>query len=436
MNCSHDEMAKIYRKDTDRPLTAYQKRMNEAAQDLCLQNPALLHKRTLLIEESRSKIIAEGFQFVKGKSCSKKVAGPDEQQRPAKRRKLSKDMREQRLKEIEEDCKDIAERLTFKEKRIAAYENSREYKKCDDVKEEMMALKQKRRQLEAEAKRLKKSSSQSRWYFDFKKQRARGSHSRSTTPNSDTSKSQIEDPSSTSLTSSESTPSTPAQSKHLSHDVVDLTSPCKSPHYDLHWDEMPREDPPVDGSLMTTAAISSNFVATASSLTAPITASASLTSPHIDSTVLTNSVGVLSSATLAPPCPLQSSSESASVIEALLSQSDISCSTDVIPHSLATTASCPPFIVASSSSPLSSNISLNPLAKNIEDLLSHCLPQQSTGSDENSFSPSMPSCDTSPSVIELVLSQHAQELSSPSVSSLENNTDAGEEQPQDSQTSF
>ena len=72
-------------------------------------------------------------------------------------------MREQRLKEIEEDCKDIAERLTFKEKRIAAYENSREYKKCDDVKEEMVALKQ-CRQLEAEAKCLKKFS-QSRWYF-------------------------------------------------------------------------------------------------------------------------------------------------------------------------------------------------------------------------------------------------------------------------------
>lgn len=50
------------------------------------------------------------------------------------RRKLSKDMCEQRLKEIEEDCKDIAERLSFKERRIAAYESSREYKKWDDVK--------------------------------------------------------------------------------------------------------------------------------------------------------------------------------------------------------------------------------------------------------------------------------------------------------------
>ena len=135
-------------------------------------------------------------------------------------------MREQRLREIEEDCKDIAERLSFKSKRFAAYENSREYKRCDEVKEEMTALKHQRRELEAEAKRLKKSSSQSRWYFDSKKRKAGhgGSHSRSITPSSDTSegcffKSHDEDQS-TSITSSESTPSTPARSKR---DVVDLT---------------------------------------------------------------------------------------------------------------------------------------------------------------------------------------------------------------------
>lgn len=50
MNCElHNldeikEMAKIYQKETSRPLTPYQKRMNEAAQELCLQNPALLQR--------------------------------------------------------------------------------------------------------------------------------------------------------------------------------------------------------------------------------------------------------------------------------------------------------------------------------------------------------------------------------------------------------
>ena len=103
---------------------------------------------------------------------------------------------------------------------------------------------------------------------------------------------------------------------------------------------------------------------------------------------------------------------------------------------MATTASHSPFIVTSSPSPISSSISLNPLATNIEDLLSRCLPQQSTSSDESSFSPSVASCDTSPSVVDLVLSHHAPKLSSPLVSLLENNTDASEEQPQDDQMSF
>ena len=49
---------------------------------------------------------------------------------------------------------DIAERLSFKEKRIAAYESSREYKKCNEMKEEMTTLKQ-HCQLEAEANHLK-----------------------------------------------------------------------------------------------------------------------------------------------------------------------------------------------------------------------------------------------------------------------------------------
>ena len=139
--------------------------MNEAAQQLCLTNPALLQK-SVLMEEARCKIIDEGFQFLKGKSCSKK--GNDSSEQPPhhpKRRKLSKDMRDERLREIEDDCKDISVRIDYKEKRIAMYENSRDYKKCDDVKEEITALRHQRRELEAEAKGLRRSNIQSKWNF-------------------------------------------------------------------------------------------------------------------------------------------------------------------------------------------------------------------------------------------------------------------------------
>ena len=136
------EMAKIYKKETTRPLSSYQKRINEAAQRLCVANPALLRKRKALMEEARNLIIEEGFQFVKGKSRSKKVVDlPSDDDPPVKRQKLSRDMREQRMKDIKEDCKDLTDRIKFKEKRITAYENSRDYRKCDEVKEEITALK-------------------------------------------------------------------------------------------------------------------------------------------------------------------------------------------------------------------------------------------------------------------------------------------------------
>lgn len=76
------EMAIIYRKESARPLSKYQKKINDAAQQLCLQNPGLLKKRQLLIDTARAQIIADGFQSVKGKSRSKKDQQSDEEPAP------------------------------------------------------------------------------------------------------------------------------------------------------------------------------------------------------------------------------------------------------------------------------------------------------------------------------------------------------------------
>lgn len=79
--------------------------------------------------DSRSKIINEGFQFVKGCSRSKKDSASsasdtaDSASKP-KRKKLSQDVREQRLKDLEEDLLDLKERISYKEKRIAKYVNN------------------------------------------------------------------------------------------------------------------------------------------------------------------------------------------------------------------------------------------------------------------------------------------------------------------------
>ena len=157
-------MATIYKKETTRPLTNYQKRMNEAAQELCLANPGLLQNRKLQLDAAREKIIDQGFQFAKGKSRSRKGANCEDKPTP-KRRKCSQTIRDQRLKDIEEDCQDLSDRISFKEKRIAACENVRDYKKCDELKEEITNLKQQRRLLQMELKGIKKSNYQSQWYY-------------------------------------------------------------------------------------------------------------------------------------------------------------------------------------------------------------------------------------------------------------------------------
>ena len=209
------------------------------------------------------------------------------------------------------------------------------YYKPKKKKEEITGLKYQCRQLEAEAKRLKKSSTQSRWYFGSKKKRIRSTHSGSTTPNSDTSdtlssgfwKSTLK---TQSTASSESTINTPFQSKLLSQEVADLTSPydslddhgddCGSPWtgilYISQGDQQILLNTTAVASLTTTpiasAASQCIQIATASSLTTPTVASASPTS--LTSTIPITSVGARSSA-----LPLQSSS--ASVIEALSSES-------------------------------------------------------------------------------------------------------------------
>ena len=53
------EEARIYRKETKRPLTPYQKKINDAAEQICLENPSMLRKRNDLIEVARACIIKE-----------------------------------------------------------------------------------------------------------------------------------------------------------------------------------------------------------------------------------------------------------------------------------------------------------------------------------------------------------------------------------------
>ena len=113
------EAAKIYRKESSRPLHKYQKQINEAAQDICLKNPTMLRNCARVYEAAR-KVVDSTYTFKKAKIRSKKfmTSGPA----PVKQRKLNKEYQEHKMKELEDKLKDVSERIAYKEKRREACE--------------------------------------------------------------------------------------------------------------------------------------------------------------------------------------------------------------------------------------------------------------------------------------------------------------------------
>lgn len=63
--------ATIYGKRSSRPLTGYEKAINEAAIHLALQDPSLVVNKGDLFERAKRKLLMDGYQYKRGKSRSK-----------------------------------------------------------------------------------------------------------------------------------------------------------------------------------------------------------------------------------------------------------------------------------------------------------------------------------------------------------------------------
>ena len=142
-------------------LKDFQKKVNAAATELCLKDLSLLKRRGELLQMARKKVADDGYIFKKGHSRSK-VYGQSDVASAPKRPKYDKEAREERIGAIDEELSDISRLLAYKEKSLCQAESARNYKLCEKVTEELMALKSKRRDLSVE-KRL----------FEQKRKRAR-----------------------------------------------------------------------------------------------------------------------------------------------------------------------------------------------------------------------------------------------------------------------
>ena len=139
-------MAKIFKKETNRPFTNYQKQINVEAGKLPLAALSLLGKRGRLLEEARIKVVEKGYAFVKGISRSKRLCTTDDTAAPT-REKITADVRAKRIAALEEDIANIDQQLKFKEKRRLQAEGLHNYRVCE---EEIGLIKQQRRKLSCE----------------------------------------------------------------------------------------------------------------------------------------------------------------------------------------------------------------------------------------------------------------------------------------------
>lgn len=156
-------------------LNNYQQRINEAAILLCLQTPSLLSKRGELLIQARQKVEDDGYNFVKGKSRSKRSTSTcsDESSSstvslPTKRIKIDEESRKRRINELMEDLRDIDDQMALKEKRLKQAETSRNYKLCDEIMGETSELKQKRRKTDVELEIFKKKEKRAKYYMKKK----------------------------------------------------------------------------------------------------------------------------------------------------------------------------------------------------------------------------------------------------------------------------
>ncbi len=225
------EKAKIYKRETTRPLTNYQKQINEEAGMLALSNPVLLCRRGDLLEQAREKVVEKGYSFVKGKSRSKRLTSPDETPRLT-RTKISAEVRQKRISALEADIANLDEQTRFKEKRRQQSEGIRNYKLCEEITQEIGIINQQKRELTEELTMFREKERKAKWYQVSKRGKGRARRRTSSTSNvSDESDFPLSSPSSSAASTSEAVTASVEvlSSSDTEHDTTDSVFPSGLP---------------------------------------------------------------------------------------------------------------------------------------------------------------------------------------------------------------
>ena len=120
--------------------------------------------RGQLLESARAVVCENGYVFKKGHSRSKKCSTASTTACTPKRPKLTQEVRKRRIEDLKDEIEDLTKSISFKERRVSASANVKNFKACDLVQQEITACKSTRRELITELRVFENKDRRSRAY--------------------------------------------------------------------------------------------------------------------------------------------------------------------------------------------------------------------------------------------------------------------------------
>ena len=164
MQLARDELlekSRIYQKGNAGTLTNYQQHMNNAAYELCLENPSLVNNKGRLMDLARAKVDEEGYPYKKKRSRSK-AFGAVKDQGKRKHIKLSAEFRKKRIEDLSEDINSINSTMALLEKERYKQHNMNKYAQAANVEEQIASKRKEKRALEEELTKLQEKETRSK----------------------------------------------------------------------------------------------------------------------------------------------------------------------------------------------------------------------------------------------------------------------------------
>ena len=162
-----EKESKIFGKGSDKPLSHYQIEINNAALALCKEDASLLKQRNELFNQAKLKIDQDGFRCKKRQSRSKVFGqgGVDDQQiQVTKRVKLSSEVRECRIEEVQSDIETDKDTIMLLEKEKQKCASMSKFGRAVEINEQISQHRKSMRGNQQILARLQKAEARSQKY--------------------------------------------------------------------------------------------------------------------------------------------------------------------------------------------------------------------------------------------------------------------------------